>query len=272
MSIRTDFYRKSSIPPRYTTATMKILLANDDGINAPGLRALCRGLKTIGDVTVAAPEMEMSAVGHAITIAMPLRVREVKDHGQPFGYAVNGTPADCVKIALLAIMKEPPDIVISGINHGANLATNIIYSGTVSAATEGTILGVPSIAFSLTTHGKEPDFGSAVKHAVAITKKVFEKGLQRGTLLNVNIPALPEKEIKGVRICRQSHCVFRGAFEKREDLRGVDYYWQGGVMDTKDPDPNVDIVLNEKGYITITPIHFDLTNHSYLDELRSWEF
>lgn len=251
---------------------MKILLSNDDGINAPGLRALHKGLKAIGEVTVAAPEMEMSAVGHAITIAMPLRVREVRDHGQPFGYAIDGTPADCVKIALLAVMKEPSDIVISGINHGANLATNIIYSGTVSAATEGTILGVPSIAFSLSTHEKEPDFGPAVKHAVAITKKVMENGLQKGTLLNVNIPAIPEKEIKGIKICRQSHCVYRGAFEKREDLRGMDYYWQGGVMDTKDPDPNVDIVFNEKGYITITPIHFDLTNHDYLDELRSWGF
>lgn len=249
---------------------MKILLANDDGINAPGLRALHKGLKSIGDVTVVAPEMEKSAVGHAITIAMPLRVRTVTDHGKPFGYAVDGTPADCVKIAMKAVMGHKPDIVVSGINHGANLATNIIYSGTVSAATEGTILGVPSIAFSLATYERDPDWSPAVKSALEIVKKTAQRGLPKGTLLNVNIPYRPEKEIKGIKVCRQSHCVFDVEFEKRMDLRGMDYYWQGGKMDTADPDHETDIVQLERGYITITPIQFDLTNHSYIDELSGW--
>jgi len=246
---------------------MNILLSNDDGINAPGIRALHRGLTALGEVVVVAPETEQSAVGHAITIADPLRVRELKEDGNFFGYAVNGTPADCVKIGLEAILKEKPDIVVSGINLGPNVASNIIYSGTVSAATEGTLLGVPSVAISLNTF-TNPDFSAAVEHSVEIVRKVVDKGLPHGTLLNVNIPA--SDEIRGVKICRQSGNVFKVAFEKRSDLRGIDYYWQGGEMDYSEPDPEADIRALEDGHISITPIRYDLTDHSYLDELKSW--
>lgn len=246
------------------------MLSNDDGINAPGIRAMYKGLKAIGDVVVVAPEMEMSAVGHAITIARPLRVREVRDHGKPFGYAVDGTPADCVKIGIKALMGKTPDIVVSGVNHGANLATNIIYSGTVSAATEGTILGVPSVAISLATFGRDPDFSASVKYGLEIVKKVAERGVPKGTLLNVNVPAIEEKKIKGVKVCRQSHCIFDVAFDKRSDLRQMDYYWQGGKMNTHDPDDSVDIMQIEQGYVTVTPIQYDLTNYPFLEELGSW--
>ena len=253
---------------------MKILLSNDDGINAPGLHALYKGLLAIGDVTVVAPESEQSAVGHAITIADPLRVREVAGDGKDgkiFGYAVNGTPADCVKIGIKALLKKNPDILVSGINQGGNVATNIIYSGTVSAATEGTLLGVPSVALSLNTFVK-PDFTAAVEVSIDIIKKTAEKSLPKGTLLNVNIPPLKKDEIKGIRVCRQSDRVFQVSFDKRSDLRGIDYYWQGGEMDFSEPDENADIHALEKGYVTITPIQYDLTNHSFLDDLKTWDW
>lgn len=250
---------------------MLILLSNDDGINAPGIRAIQRGLKELGEVLVVAPEGEQSAVGHAITISDPLRVKEVyEDGGKLFGYSVNGTPADCAKIGLGALLKRKPDILVSGINQGANVASNIIYSGTVSAATEGTLLGVPSVALSLNSW-VNADFSVAVKYGVGIVKKAAEKGLPHGTLLNVNVPAMAEEKIKGVRVCRQSDRVFQVKFDKRKDLRGVDYYWQGGQMDFDEPDEFTDIKALEGGYITVTPIHYDLTNHSFLDELKGWE-
>lgn len=250
---------------------MKILLSNDDGINAPGLHALHNGLQKLGEVVVVAPESEQSAVGHAITIADPLRVRKVSENGSVFGYAVNGTPADCVKIGFKALVGGTPDVIVSGINLGPNVATNIIYSGTVSAATEGTLLGVPSIAFSLNTF-VNPEFSAAVEISIDIVSRTVEKSLPKGTLLNVNIPAVKKEEIKGIRVCRQSNRVFQVAFEKRSDLRGIDYYWQGGHMDFSEPDQYADIHALEKGYVTITPIQYDLTNHSFLDDLKNWSW
>ncbi len=251
---------------------MRVLISNDDGISAPGLRALYKGLSAVADVVVVAPEIERSAVGHAITIANPLRVREVFDHGKKFGWAVDGTPADCVKIAIKALMDKKPDVLVSGINRGANLATNVIYSGTVSAATEGTILGVPSVAVSLCTYDMNADFSTAVKYAVEIAKQAARRGMPRGTLLNVNVPALGEKKIKGVKVCRQSHCIFDVGFEKRSDPRGMDYYWQGGRMNVNDPDLSTDIMAAEEGWVTVTPIQYDLTNHAFLEELSSWKW
>jgi len=247
---------------------MLILLSNDDGINAPGLKAIRKGLLEIGEVVTVAPQSEMSAVGHAITIADPLRVREVYDSDGHFGYAVDGTPADCVKIAVKAIMKRMPDIVVSGINQGGNVATNIIYSGTVSAATEGTILGIPSVALSLYSFLNR-DFSGAVEHSIPIIKKVAEKGLPDGTLLNVNIPS-PDIEIKGTKVCRQSDRVFQVTFQKREDPRGLDYYWQGGKMDINDPDPDTDIRAVHDGFVTVTPIQYDLTDKKFMQELSDW--
>ena len=248
---------------------MKILLSNDDGINAKGIEAMREALEKIADVFVVAPETEMSAVGHAITITDPLRVRKVMRNGSLFGIAVDGTPADCVKIAARAILTERPDLVVSGINQGQNVATNVIYSGTVSAATEGMILGIPSIAISLASFTSH-DFSVAAEYGVKIALKTLEKGLPEGVLLNVNVPAVPADKIKGVKVCRMGVSKFREVFEKRVDPRQNDYYWQGGEMVLSDGDGDADIGLLEEGYVTVTPIHFDLTRRDFLENMRGW--
>ncbi len=249
---------------------MKILLSNDDGINAKGIEAMRGALEKIADVFVVAPETEMSAVGHAITITDPLRVRKVMRDGSLFGIAVDGTPADCVKIAARAILPEKPDMVISGINQGQNVATNVIYSGTVSAATEGMILGIPSIAISLASFTSR-DFSVAAEYGVKMALMVKEKGLPEGVLLNVNVPAVPADKIKGVKVCRMGVSKFREVFEKRVDPRQNDYYWQGGEMMLYEEDRDADIGLLEEGYVTVTPIHFNLTKYDFLDELDAWK-
>ncbi len=249
---------------------MKILLTNDDGINAKGLTSLRESVKEIADVVVVAPETEQSAVGHAITLSDPLRVREVERNGEFIGYAVSGTPADCVKIAVRAILKNPPDMIISGINLGANIATNVIYSGTVSAATEGTILGIPSIAISLTTF-VSPDFSFAASFAKKLALTTYENGLPDGTLLNVNVPNIHQDRIKGVSFTRQGNSRFREEFDKRTDPRGHIYYWQGGEMLFFDGDGDADSGVIRNDMISITPIHFDLTDYKFLEELRKWK-
>ncbi len=250
---------------------MKILLANDDGINAAGIKAMKKALSTIAEVTVVAPETEMSAVGHSITISDPLRVREVSVNGDLFGIAVNGTPADCVKIAIRALMDTKPDMVVSGINHGQNVATNVIYSGTVSAATEGTILGIPSVAISLASFASR-DFTVASEYGARIVKQVAARGLPKGVLLNVNVPACPRDEVKGVKVCHLGQSKFKEIFEKRVDLRQDSYYWQGGHMEVDESDSDADIGWLHRNWITVTPIHFDLTRYDFLDQIRQWEF
>lgn len=251
---------------------MRILLANDDGINAPGIAAAREAAMEVAEVTLVAPESEMSAVGHAITLTTPLRARTESKNGSFFGYAVNGTPADCVKLAARELMKgNLPDVVLSGVNQGANVATNVIYSGTVSAATEGTILGIPSIAVSLASF-TSTDFSVAARIGASIARLVARRKLPKGTLLNVNVPALRAEEIKGIRVCRMGSSTFREKFEKRVDLRGHTYYWQGGEMMTNGTDDDADIVWLKEGYVTITPIQFDLTKYDFLDQLGSWDF
>ncbi|MBI5183752.1 MAG: 5'/3'-nucleotidase SurE [Nitrospinae bacterium] len=248
---------------------MKILLTNDDGIRAKGLSLLYGAIKEIAEVVVVAPETEQSAVGHAITLSDPLRVTEIKDNQKTFGYAVNGTPADCVKIAVKAIMEMPPQLVISGINIGPNMGTDVIYSGTVSAATEGTILGIPSFAISLDTF-KDPDFSYAASFAKRLALIVMEKGLPRGTSLNVNVPAVPEDKIRGVVITRQGKSRFVEGFDKRVDPRNRVYYWQTGKVIIEDVDEGADRVAVNNNMVSITPIHYDLTDHKSLEELKRW--
>jgi 5'-nucleotidase len=248
---------------------MKILLTNDDGIRAKGLSLLYEAIKEIAEVVVVAPETEQSAVGHAITLSDPLRVTEIKDNQKTFAYAVNGTPADCVKIAVKAIMEMPPQLVISGINIGPNMGTDVIYSGTVSAATEGTILGIPSFAISLDTF-KDPDFSYAASFAKRLALIVMEKGLPRGTSLNVNVPAVPEDKIRGVVITRQGKSRFVEGFDKRVDPRNRVYYWQTGKVIIEDVDEGADRVAVNNNMVSITPIHYDLTDHKSLEELKRW--
>jgi len=250
---------------------LSILVSNDDGILSDGLAALVSSLQHIADVTIVAPDSQQSAVGHAITVHRPLRVREVKKEGKFFGYAVDGTPADCVKLAIRNLMKKKPDLVISGINHGSNTAISVIYSGTVSAATEGTILGIPSFAMSLTTFEANADFSYAAKFARQLALKVIENGPLIGTMLNVNVPAVPESEIKGVVITRQGKSIWNDEFEARRDPGNKQYYWLKGELVELDEEEDIDqrAILNNK--VSITPIQFDLTNYPMIEKLREWK-
>ncbi len=248
---------------------LTILACNDDGIDAPGLYALVQELKKIGDVTVVAPDKQQSAVGHAITMHYPLRVKEFKKGGKFFGYAVQGTPADCVKLAVKALLKRPPDLVVSGVNHGANTAISIIYSGTVSAATEGTILGIPSIAVSLTTYAPA-DFRVAARFARRLSEVVMKKSLPSGVLLNVNVPALPEKEIRGVIVTRQGKAVWNDTFDLRRDPNNREYYWLTGGLEEIDRELEFDQAAVRNHYISVTPIHYDLTDYAMRETMKRW--
>ena len=216
-----------------------------------------------------APDAERSAVGHAITTLTPLRVKEFRLGRELVGYAVNGTPADCVKIGVGAILKTPPDLVVSGINLGANTATNIIYSGTVSAATEGRILGIPSIAVSLNTF-MNPTWGIAAAFARQVGRQVLKHGLPPRVLLNINVPNLPRVKIKGVRFTRQGESAYVEDFAMREDPRRQPYYWLAGSYKMRDTDQDTDAWALDNGYISVTPISYDLTAYEVLPVLNDW--
>ena len=247
---------------------MKVLLTNDDGIHAPGLRALHDALKDSHEVSIVAPESEMSAVGHAITLSSPLRVREIVRHGSLFGYAVSGTPADCVKIAVQELLERPPDIVLSGINPGANVGINVLYSGTVSAATEGAFLGVRSAAVSLDSRVK-PDFGFAARFSSCLVRFMAESRLDPGTALNVNIPSVPPERIRGIRVVRQGTVRFEERFERRTDPRGNVYYWLSGEGLGGNGGPDTDFEALRNHHITITPLQSDLTCEPELSRVRA---
>lgn len=246
---------------------MRILLTNDDGIHAPGLRALYRVLSNDFQVDIVAPEVEMSAVGHAISLSRPLRVKKVRQDGRFYGYAVSGTPADCVKIALQELLEQPPDIILSGINLGANLGVDILYSGTVSAATEGAFMGIRSAAISLDTL-EEPDFDFAAHFSKDIVQFLARNGLRDGTALNVNIPSSPAAEIKGVRFTRQGMSRYEEKYERRVDPRGNVYYWLSGEIPMDNGTPDTDGVALREKWISITPIHYDLTCEEELKRLK----
>tara|TARA_B100000686_G_C16737243_1_gene944385 strand:+ start:329 stop:1084 length:756 start_codon:yes stop_codon:yes gene_type:complete len=247
-----------------------ILITNDDGINAIGLRKLHEAMSEIDRSVVVAPETEQSAVGHAITLSKPLKIREVVEDGKLFGHAVNGTPADCVKMALTSILPELPQLVVSGINHGGNFGSCVIYSGTVSAAREATMMGVSAVAFSLDTW-EEPDFTVSTKFAKRFIPQVLERGLPQGIALNVNIPAVPKSEISGAVFTHQSKTRVIEAFQKRVDPRNNAYYWMEGEIEWDYSQKGSDSSMLNKGYISITPIHHDLTHYKTLEELRDWK-
>lgn len=247
---------------------MAILLVNDDGIYSPGLLALYRKFRDEYDVVIVAPDREQSSVGHAITLSDPVRIHEVVQDGKFFGYAVSGTPADCVKLAVRVILKRPPNLIISGINQGANVGASLIYSGTVSAATEGTMLSIPSMAVSLDTRRPDADFSVAAEFTLEIAKKVLKFGLPAGVSLNINIPALPREKIKGIRITRQAITYFDDFFERRIDPQGRTYYWMSGTMVEIDRGEDSDLMALKEGYISITPIKYNLTAVEYFDSLR----
>lgn len=247
-----------------------IVLTNDDGFNAPGIRALRAELSKVAEVVIVAPETEQSAMGHAITLSAPLRVREVVENGEFIGYAINGTPADCVKLAVTELLKTAPEMVISGINQGGNLGTCAIYSGTVSAATEAAIIGLPSIAVSLNTF-VDPDFAPAAEFIRKLLPALLKKRLPEGVSLNINVPAVPKDQIKGAVVTRQGKSRVIETFDKRIDPRNNTYYWLSGEMHINESVEGTDTEMVAKNYISITPIHFDLTDYKTLADLKDWD-
>lgn len=246
----------------------RFLLTNDDGIYARGLLALYQELSRDAECLIVAPEVEQSAVGHAITIARPLMVRKARKNGSFLGYAVLGTPADCVKIGLGELAGGPVDLVVSGINRGANVGINILYSGTVSAATEAAIQGVPSLAISLDTH-EEADYTTAARFARKMAAFLLENPLPN-VALNVNVPAVPEEEIRGVVVAKQGRARLMESFDKRVDPRDNTYYWLAGETELPSQEQDdTDASALKRGMITITPIYYDLTRHDLLDGLRT---
>ena len=238
-----------------------ILVSNDDGIFSNGIKALVEVAAEFGEVEIVAPDRQQSAVGHAITVSTPLRAQSFKLDNRFNGKAINGTPADCVKLAHNQLLDRKPDLVVSGINHGSNAGINILYSGTVSAATEGTILGYPSIAFSCTEFGEDADLTGCQEAARRVIRFVLEHGLDKGVTLNLNAPAGP---LKGIKWARQAKSRYVEEFEGRVDPHNRDYYWMAGKFELLEKDGGSDIDALEKGYASLTPIQYDLTDHELL--------
>lgn len=249
-----------------------ILITNDDGITAPGIRALISVMKEIGEVVVVAPDSPQSATGHAITINNTLTVNKINlDPEIEKEYALSGTPVDCVKFAVNEILHRKPDLCVSGINHGSNSSINVIYSGTLSAAVEAGIEGIPAIGFSLLDYNWNADFEPAKPFIKKVTEQVLENGLPDGVILNVNFPKLPEKEIKGMKICRQAKAMWVEKFDKRTNPMGKDYYWLSGKFVNLDNGEDTDEWALANGYISVVPVQFDLTAHHAMQTLNSWK-
>lgn len=248
-----------------------ILVTNDDGINAPGIRTLIEVMNTIGDVVVVAPDSPQSGMGHAITIDSTLYVRQLSTNNDvTLKYSCSGTPADCVKLGVREILDKKPDLCVSGINHGSNSSINVIYSGTMSAAIEAGIEGIPAIGFSLLDYNWEADFEACKPFVKIITENVLQHGLPKDTVLNVNIPNIKENEIKGVKICRQARGNWVEAFDKRKNPSGKDYYWLSGKYVNLDAGKDTDEWALENNYISVVPTQFDLTAHQHIKTLKNW--
>lgn len=250
-----------------------ILVTNDDGISAPGIRNLIAVMKEFGEVVVVAPDSPQSAMGHAITISNTLFINKVSiDIEIEKEYSCSGTPADCVKIAVNEIMDRKPDLVVSGINHGSNASVNVIYSGTMSAAMEAAMGGIPAIGFSLLDFDWNADFEQAKPFIRKIVTQVLEKGVPADTVLNVNIPKLKTEEIKGIKVCRMAKGKWVEEFDKRQTPHGRNYYWMTGEFVNNDKGEDTDIWALENGYISLVPILFDFTNHQALTKLNDYTF
>jgi len=250
-----------------------ILVTNDDGITAPGIRALIEVMTGIGTVVVVAPDSPQSGMGHAITINSTLEVTAIKvSDGPQKEYQCSGTPADCVKLAINELMGKKPDLCVSGINHGSNASINVIYSGTMSAAIEAGIEGVPAIGFSLLDYDWDADFESLKPYVKTITENTLKNKLPKDVVLNVNFPKRPKGEIQGIKICRQAKAHWVEKFDKRKSPMGRDYYWLTGEFINEDRGEDTDEAALEEGYISIVPTQFDLTAHYAIQQLNSWDF
>jgi 5'-nucleotidase len=250
-----------------------ILVTNDDGIAAPGILALVAVMQEIGEVVVVAPDKPQSAMGHAITINNIMYLNKISaENATVLEYSCSGTPVDCVKLAVNEILHRKPDLCVSGINHGSNSSINVIYSGTMSAAVEAGIEGIPAIGFSLLDYDWNADFDAGKNYIKQIALQVLENGLPKGVILNVNFPKLNEKEIKGVKICRQANAIWMEKFDKRKTPQGKDYYWLTGEFVNNDKGEDTDEWALAHGYVSLVPVQFDLTAHHAIQQLNSWNF
>ncbi|MEO1030340.1 MAG: 5'/3'-nucleotidase SurE [Bacteroidota bacterium] len=247
-----------------------ILVTNDDGITAPGIRTLISVMNSIGDVVVVAPDSPQSGMGHAITVNATLYLENVNIDGKQPEYSCSGTPADCVKLAVREILNKKPDICVSGINHGSNSSINVIYSGTMSAALEAGIEGIPAIGFSLLDYNWNANFEHCKSYVETITRQVLEHGLPDGVVLNVNLPNLDKKDIKGIKVCRQARATWVEKFDKRTNPMGRDYYWLAGKFVNMDNGEDTDEWALANGYVSIVPVQFDLTAHHTIQQLNTW--
>lgn len=250
-----------------------ILVTNDDGITAPGLRALIKVMNEIGDVVVVAPDSPQSAMGHAITINSTLYCEPIDiDHeGPQIEYSCSGTAADCVKLAVNEILNKKPAICVSGINHGSNSSINVIYSGTMSAAVEAGIEDIPAIGFSLCDYSWEANFEAVTDYVKTITLNALKHGMPQGVVLNVNFPKLKKNEIKGVKVCRQARAIWMEEFDKRTNPQGREYYWLTGKFVNLDKGEDTDEWALANGYVSVVPVQFDLTAHHAIQNLNTWK-
>ena len=249
-----------------------IFITNDDGITAPGIRALIAVMKKIGKVLVVAPDKPQSGKGHAITMDIPLRLTKYKEDGEHQEYSCNGTPVDSVKLGLTLCKEKKPDIIVSGINHGANNSINIIHSGTMAAAIEGALEGIPSIGFSMTDYAYDIDFSPVEEYVEKIVKETLKNGLPNTIALNVNMPTVNGSKLKGIKICRQAHAMWNEQFEMRKDPHNREYYWLSGTFNNLDDKEDTDQWALENNFISIVPVHVDMTAHHLIDEIKNWKF
>ena len=245
-----------------------ILVTNDDGVTAPGIKALTEAVKDLGKVIVVAPDKPQSGMGHAITIGHPLRMNAVENFGDIEAYQCSGTPVDCVKLAVDKVLHRKPDICLSGINHGPNHSINVIYSGTMSAALEASIESIPSVGFSLLDYSIEADFSGAIYYANLIVKQLLGRKIDKHLCLNVNIPAAPKEVLRGLKICRQAYAKYEERFDERHDPSGKKYYWLTGEFKNFDKGKDTDVWALENNYISVVPVQFDLTNYELKTKLQ----
>ncbi|MBL4705617.1 MAG: 5'/3'-nucleotidase SurE [Flavobacteriales bacterium] len=248
-----------------------ILVTNDDGITAPGIKNLVESVKDFGELIIVAPDKPQSAMGHAITVNVPLYLNETDYFENHRAYSASGTPVDCVKLAMHILGDRKPDLVVSGINHGSNASTNVLYSGTMSAAVEGALDGIPSIGFSLLDFSHEADMSASRVIVQRVVKSALEHGIPKDTCLNVNIPKLPIEEIKGIRISRQARAFWDDGFEERTTPFGRKYYWLTGQFTNYDGGEDTDMWALNNGYVSIVPTQFDMTSHHSIADLNTWK-
>ncbi len=247
-----------------------ILVTNDDSVSARGIHALAEVASSFGKVVVVAPDKPQSGMGHAITINHPLRLNKIDTFGETEAYSCSGTPVDCVKLAIYEILHRKPDLILSGINHGENSSTNVLYSGTMSAAIEGAMEGIPSIGFSLADYEPDADFSAAKHFAPQLIKKALNSDFPSGVCLNVNVPKLSISEIKGFKICKQAHAFWADRFDKRKDQFGRTYFWLTGEFSDVDKRPDTDLHALKDGFVSVVPTLYDLTAYNEITHFENW--